>query len=55
MDARKGAYIFQFSWATGTTLLRLSIPYLSLWDVGGTKVATTVIDGGMEGPGSLER
>ena len=55
MDARKGTHILQFGWAMGTTLLGLTVPDLSLRDLGGTKVTTTVIDGGGEGPISLER
>jgi len=39
----------------GTTFLGLTVPYLPLGDVGGTKVMTSVVSGGTEGPGSLER
>ena len=39
----------------GTTFLGLTVPDLSLRDVRGTKITTTVVDGGIEGPRSLER
>ena len=39
----------------GATLLGLTVPDLSLWNIRGTKVTTTVINGGVEGPRCLER
>ena len=39
----------------GTAFLWLTIPDLSLRDVGGTKVTTTVVNSGAEGPRCLER
>lgn len=55
MGARKGTHVFQFGWTMGATFLGLAVPDLSLRDLGGTKVTTTVVDGGGEGPIGLER
>ena len=55
MNARKRTCVSQFSWATGTTFLGLTIPDLSLRNIWSTKVTTTVVDGGVEGPRSLKR
>jgi hypothetical protein len=39
----------------GAAFVGLTVPDLSLRDVGGTKVTTTVVDSGAEGPRGLER
>jgi len=39
----------------GTTFLGLTVPDLSLRDAWGAKITTTVVNGGIEGPRSLER
>jgi len=52
---KRGAHIFQFSWAMGAAFPGLTVPDLSLGDAWGTKITTTVVDGGIEGPRSLER
>lgn len=39
----------------GTTFLGLTIPDLSLRDVGGTKITTAIVNSRAEGPRGLER
>ena len=39
----------------GSAFLGLTIPDFSLRNTGGTKIATAIVNGGIEGPRSLER